>query len=301
MSNQTDNNSYDFIPVTAADAAEAESVAADIRDSESKYLKLVEGDTVIRFIPLARGMQGYGPTGREAYAVRHVHYVKRGGKDPKMVRVVCTRLSAAAGVKEQCPACAFIREMERQGVVFDEDPSAKAEVLYNVIVRGREHLGPMILKVGMQLHLDLQGLVKRAPAVYDPRASGIDVIINRKGQMRDTRYMVTYDMSGTRELGNPDWLKTQHDLSVECRQDVATSQLTAQLHELGLGSRAANVRPPPAHAQVTSRALPQGAYGSTGNAQPAVPATPAAASSRAPQAQRGMTAQDAAEGDFDLG
>ena len=225
------------------------------------------------------------------------NFIKRkNGDKTLMVRALCSRLMDG----EPCAACQFVNEAKLAGVTFpqSDDPSAKMEIVYNVIVRGREHLGPLLLKCGPTLHGLIQDKVRRYPRVYDPRTSGCDIIINRKGTDRDTKYLVEMDLETVQSIGSPDFVKGQHDLRPEMRNELTMSEIRAKLDELGLLS-AANVRPPPA---APARRL----VGAT--PQYPVQAPTQAAASRPAQAQPTRvdtrpapkrSAQDMAEDDFE--
>jgi len=282
---QNNDDGYDFEVVTADDAATAIEEAKQARSADDKYMSLSAGDNFIRLIPLAKGMKGYGPSGKNTFALRFVHYVKDG---TKTVRALCSRLTH----QQACAACDYIKSATANGVQFNEDPTPKLEVVYNVIDRANELAGPRLLRCGPMLHEILQERARKAPRVYDPRSSGVDLIITKKGTGRDTRYDVSYDMEGTRELGDPAWLQQQHDLNAECAPDDPT-EIVRRLSELQLSAPRAstNNRPPPIAANVTQ---PRGAI-AAGAARPQQSANRA----RATQPVAAGRAQDIADAVID--
>lgn len=194
-----------------------EDAEQDLRDSEEArqgdWLKLKVGKTYIRIMPPRMGQ-------RRPYRVVYQHYVEIPGQEGK-VTLVCPLLQGKNDgiVGRHCPVCAQIDDLYAEGAEQEaKDMKANREILYNVIDRGNEARGVLIMKVRPLLHEAICGLVSqdpKSPAHCDP-INGYDICITRKGIGLDTKYTAT-PMRETTPLHDDvavanAWLQQMHDL-----------------------------------------------------------------------------------------
>lgn len=212
----------------------------DAREKEeskqSKFVKLAEGKTVLRWIPPLPGKKW-----RRVY---YMHYVDIPGVGN--VSFVCPRLEA----KKPCPVCEEARKLEATGREKDQKRARrlapKRRCLASVIVRGREADGPKLFEFGSMIEDQLIEIRKDEDLggdFVDP-VGGVDIAIVRKGKGTDTEYKVVAANKGrTLPLSDDahqmnDWIKTQINLESHVKV-LSVDEIQAKLRgeEEGGGRR----------------------------------------------------------------
>lgn len=184
-----------------ADASSAGSTA---------YMKLVEGDNVVRFLPPKIGRPS-------PLAVTYVHYVDLPTGDK--VQFNCPRMMA----KRSCIVCAKGDQLRSSRNAADQKMGKKLfprlRVYANVIDRNAERKGVQILGFGKGVMEDLTAIRQnpRKGGNFTHPETGRDIIITRKGTGQfDTEYDVSPDISASPLHHDPgqadEWLEMSYDL-----------------------------------------------------------------------------------------
>lgn len=177
---------------------------------QRNYLKLGEGDNVVRFLPPRIGKQS-------PFAVSYSHYFDLPTGDK--VSFNCPRMMA----KRACVVCAKGDQLRASSNPHDQKAGKKLfprlRVFANVIDRNNEKLGVQVLAFGKTIMDDLTGIRQnpRRGGNFTHPETGRDIIITRKGTGQfDTEYKVAADMSASPLHPDPgqadEWLEASYDL-----------------------------------------------------------------------------------------
>jgi len=191
-----------------------EAIEEDQADlaSESDFLKVGVGRTVLRFLPPAPGQ-------RSPFVKVFQHYIDIPGLSSP-ASFACPRLN---GAKRACPACQRADQLRASGNPADFDLAgqlrASKRVYANVINRASPDRGPVIYAFGKTIHEKLISLAGDPDwgDFTDPGPDGYDITITRTGTGKtDTKY----DLVGARTCTplssdaaeTAAWLDSAHDL-----------------------------------------------------------------------------------------
>lgn len=197
-------NRYQGYSEQQADQDSAEAAAL----SGSVYMDLVEGDNVVRFLPMEIG-------DKSIYRKTSMHYVEGVPGLEKRVAFACPRVE----LKQPCLCCHRAKELGKSGNAADrsfaKDISGGLRIYSNVLNRIAPEAGPMVLGFGKQILEGLKALrkSKRLGGDFtDPGPGGFDVIIRRVGTGMATSYTVHADR------GNSPLAATQEEIDAICDQ-----------------------------------------------------------------------------------
>jgi len=191
------------------DDAAAQDAAAT-RAGQKSYMKLVEGDNVVRFLPPRPGKGS-------PFAATFSHYMEL--PDGRKVSFNCPRMMA----KRACIVCAKGEQLRTSRSMNDQKAGKKLfpriRVYANVIDRNNEALGVQILAFGKGVMESLTALRQnpRKGGNFTHPETGRDIIITRKGTGQfDTEYTVSPDVSTSPLHADPgqadEWLEFAYDL-----------------------------------------------------------------------------------------
>jgi hypothetical protein len=181
--------------------------------TESDYLKLAVGSTVLRVLPKRPGTQARSPMVKTWQ-----HYLDIPGLS-NAISFNCPRLMA----RRPCRACTRSDELRATGNPADFELSkqfkASMRLYANVILRASEERGPVIFPFGKMIRDDLMAMAHDPNwgDFTDPGPDGYDITITRTGTgQTDTRYKTL----GARECAPlsddaaqvEEWLSMMHDL-----------------------------------------------------------------------------------------
>ena len=184
--------------------------AATTKAGQKSYMKLVEGDNVVRFLPPRIGKS-------TPFAATFSHYMEL--PDGRKVSFNCPRLMA----KRACIVCAKGEQLRNSRSMTDQKAGKRLfpriRVYANVIDRNNEALGVQILAFGKGVMESLTAIRqdKRKGGNFTHPESGRDIIITRKGTGQfDTEYIVSPDVQGSPLHADPgqadEWLEFAYDL-----------------------------------------------------------------------------------------
>jgi len=191
------------------DDAAAQDAAAT-KAGQKSYLKLVEGDNVIRFLP---PLPGKG----SPLATTFNHYMEL--PDGRKVSFNCPRLMA----KRACIVCAKGEQLRNSRNMVDQKAGKRlfprVRVYANVIDRNNEALGVQIFAFGKGILESLTAIRgnPRKGGNFTHPMTGRDIIIHRKGTGQfDTEYSVNPDVQASPLHSDPStadmWLEMAYDL-----------------------------------------------------------------------------------------
>jgi hypothetical protein len=191
------------------DDAAKQDAAASTAGSKA-FLKLVEGDNVMRFLPPKIGRPS-------PFAVTYSHYVELPTGDK--VSFNCPRMMA----KRSCIVCAKGDQLRSSRSAADQKAGKRLfprlRVYANVIDRNAEEKGVQILAFGKGVMEDLTGIRQnpRKGGNFTHPETGRDIIIGRKGTGQfDTEYDVAPDIQASPLHHDPgqadEWLEMAYDL-----------------------------------------------------------------------------------------
>lgn len=166
-----------------------------VESTRDSFVKLEEGDNVVRFlppkpgekIPWARAMvhriPGSNPRGQD-----------KAGWDKRVLCVAST--PGPNGEKQRCPICAVREKLERSGSAADQATAKtlrpKLQVWAEVVVlttEAEEAKGVQIFNYGAQIDEGLLGLLQgRFGFNFLHHQTGAPVLIKREGQGMSTKY-----------------------------------------------------------------------------------------------------------------
>lgn len=188
------------------------------RQAGNNEMKLSEGKNVIRLLPPRKGATPPGKKPNPFHQV-WVHYVRNPNKPDQSRPVPCP---VKNGTGKVCVICAEVSKLRRSGNKTDEevarDLSAGRQYYANVINMADPEAGPKVLRVGINLYLEMLSLMKPDDEetsrgnISHPR-TGYNLVIERSGTGKeDTRYNLKVAKSPS-ALPNMEWLKDMHDLT----------------------------------------------------------------------------------------
>lgn len=188
----------------------AKQDAAVTKAGQKSYLKLVEGDNVMRFLPPRIGKS-------TPFAATHNHYMEL--PDGRKVSFNCPRMMA----KRPCMVCAKGEQLRQSRNMADQKAGKRLfprlRVYANVIDRSNEALGVQIYAFGKGIMDDLTSIRQnpRKGGNFTHPETGRDIIISRTGTGQfDTEYAVNPDVSVSPLHADPgvadEWLETAYDL-----------------------------------------------------------------------------------------
>lgn len=184
--------------------------AALTKAGQKSYMKLVEGDNVIRYLPPRIGKAS-------PFAATFSHYMEL--PDGRKVSFNCPRMMA----KRPCIVCAKGEQLRTSRSMTDQKAGKRLfprlRAYANVIDRSNEAQGVQILAFGKGIMDDLvaiRGNPRKGGNFTHPQ-TGRDIIITRKGTGQfDTEYQVNPDVSATELHSEPsqmeEWLEIAYDL-----------------------------------------------------------------------------------------
>jgi hypothetical protein len=201
------------------DLDDVDDIDQEVADSTSnEFAKLEEGKNIVRFLPSSK--KGVKPV-----KLIHEHYLDiKKGRETKTVKFVCPRMMTKG--KERCPACDMADKLKK-GSSVDKDAARDFKptmrIYANVIVRGREEQGAKILAFGKKIWDEVKKIRRDAEDggdMFDPTTGGFDIIIEREGTGRDTKYSVRQrsERKGPRALHKDEeqaveWIESQWPLN----------------------------------------------------------------------------------------
>lgn len=177
---------------------------------QKSYLKLAEGDNIIRFLPPKPGKN-------TPFAPTFNHYIEM--PDGRKVSFNCPRMMA----KRACVVCAKAQQLSDSRSPVDQKAGRRMyprlRVFANVIDRNAEQLGVQIYAFGKTIMDDLTAIRgnPRKGGNFTHPVTGRDIIISRTGTSQmDTRYSVNPDVQATplhQDTATVDyWLDMAYDL-----------------------------------------------------------------------------------------
>lgn len=184
--------------------------AALTKAGQKSYMKLVEGDNVVRFLPPRIGKPS-------PFAATYSHYMEL--PDGRKVSFNCPRMMA----KRACIVCAKGEQLRNSRSMTDQKAGKRLfprlRVYANVIDRNNEALGVQLLAFGKGVMEALTAIRqdKRKGGNFTNPETGRDIIITRKGTGQfDTEYTVSPDVSTSPLHADPgqsdEWLEMAYDL-----------------------------------------------------------------------------------------
>lgn len=197
-------------------------------------MKLAEGRNVLRILPPAKD------GGKLPFKVFWVHSVNSG--TPNFRSFICPDKTLG----ENCPACDKVSELYRTGSEADRQVAnkmrAKREAYCNVVDMAHPDKGVQVLRLAEGTYRDLLGFMVGddklgEPAVnYSHPVTGMNVIINREGSDKNTKYKCELSRGGPKPLADMGWLDKMHDLkdfvrAMPAEQVVAILEGRAERHE----------------------------------------------------------------------
>lgn len=203
-------------------------------------LKVSVGRNVVRLLPPAAGEAS-------PWKLIYMHFIEM--PDGLTIPFVCPKKMS----NEPCPICEQAEKLRQSGDAAQFERAKKyfprRQWYANVIDRNDEEKGPQLLPVGKEI-LDQINTQIRERLLEDPEFDicdpygGIDVIINRKGQLQnDTEYKVALRTAKS-QLGPDDdtmqtWIDARHDLHAKAKpmsyQEILNSIRAAQTSPGGGG------------------------------------------------------------------
>ncbi len=191
------------------DDAAAQDAAAT-KAGQKSYMKLAEGDNIVRFLPPRLGKPS-------PLATTYSHYLEL--PDGRKVSFNCPRLMA----HRACIVCAKGEQLRNSRSMTDQKAGKRMfpriRVYANVIDRNAENVGVQILAFGKSVMDSLTAIRqdKRKGGNFTHPESGRDIIITRKGTGQfDTEYIVSPDVSASPLHADPgqadEWLEMAYDL-----------------------------------------------------------------------------------------
>ena len=191
------------------DDAAAQDAAAT-RAGQKSYMKLTEGDNVVRFLPPRIGKSS-------PFAATFSHYMDL--PDGRKVSFNCPRMMA----KRACIVCAKGEQLRTSRSMTDQKAGKRLfpriRVYANVIDRTNEALGVQILAFGKGVMESLTALRQnpRKGGNFTHPETGRDIIITRKGTGQfDTEYTISPDVTTSPLHADPgqadEWLEFAYDL-----------------------------------------------------------------------------------------
>lgn len=172
-------------------------------------LKLQEGRNVLRILPPPPGE-------KRPFKVFWVHGV---GDKSDFRSFQCPEKTLG----QPCPACEKVSELYRTGNGVDREAAnkmrVKREAYCNVVDMAHPEKGVQVLRLAEGTYRDLLGFMvpddkTGEPGVnYTHPITGMNVIINREGTDRTTKYKVELGRSGPKPIADMKWLEQMHDLS----------------------------------------------------------------------------------------
>jgi len=244
--------------------AEADKQAAAEDRPGGKYAEIIEGKNKFRFLPLLKGERGTDPEwerkhtrwgGRKTY----IHYVDVPGENER-VGIVCPKYEE----ERKCILCdeelrikanaEKLRKAGKSGAARQEKDrayglSAKRRVYANVIDRSKPQSGPLVLGIGVKIE-DRLVAIGQDPEdggdFTDPGPEGFDVVIERTGKKRDTKYETSAARNRTPLTDDvklrDEWLRSKHDL-----EDCVRVYTDEEMEKLIAGEKLddGDDRPPP--------------------------------------------------------
>ena len=183
---------------------------ASASSNTKNYMKLVEGDNIVRILPPKPGKQ-------HPLMVTQNHFLDM--PDGRKVSFNCPRMMA----KRACPVCAKGEQLRLSKSFTDQKLGKRmfprVRVFANVIDRNNPDLGVQILTFGKGILDDLMSIRAnpRKGGNFTHPETGRDIVITRKGTGQfDTEYSVTPDVATSPLHDDPgqqdDWLDMAYDL-----------------------------------------------------------------------------------------
>ncbi len=184
--------------------------AATTKAGQKSYMKLVEGDNIVRFLPPRLGKS-------TPFAATFNHYMEL--PDGRKVSFNCPRMMA----KRPCMVCAKGEQLRTSRSMTDQKAGKRLfpriRVYANVIDRNNEALGVQILAFGKGVMESLTAIRQnpRKGGNFTNPETGRDIIITRTGTGQfDTEYTVNPDVSASPLHADPgqadEWLEFAYDL-----------------------------------------------------------------------------------------
>lgn len=174
-----------------------------------KAVKLQEGRNVLRILPPP-------PGDRRPFKVFWVHGV---GSGSNFRSFQCPDKT----LQQPCPACDKVSELYRTGNAADREMAnkmrAKREAYCNVVDVTHPEKGVQVLRLAEGTYRDLLGFMvpderSGEPGVnYTHPITGMNIIINREGTDRNTKYKCELSRSGAKPLADMKWLEQMNDLT----------------------------------------------------------------------------------------
>lgn len=219
------------------------------RAGGTDFMKLKEGDNIVRFLPRLSGW-------RSNFVVIYEHFLDLPGGG--RVRFACPR--AMSKPSKPCPICVKADKLKATGNQADFNKAkelfASRRIYANVIDRSDPEAGPKVLTFGKGIHEDLAALRKNPDwgGDFTHPETGFDIRINRVGSKKhDTEYTVTPRKPSP--LGNMEWIGQQRNLE-QYALVLTPEEMRAKIAE-ATGDEARATKPPKDVGPVVDAAPPR--------------------------------------------
>ena len=171
-------------------------------ENAGNYIKLNEGDTVVRILPPAAGEDS-------PFVRTQLHYLK--DDEDKLHVFECPSRGKARADRKPCPACEEGARLSASPNPADKEAAKNfwpsRRVFCAAIDRADEDAGPKVLQMGTMIYDQLLAIASdpRKGGDFSHPIKGFDVIIERTGSGQfDTRYKVTGARENTPMLDDED-------------------------------------------------------------------------------------------------
>ena len=183
-----------------------------LSSGQRNYMKLSEGDNIVRFLPPKIGKPS-------PFAVTYSHYMEL--PDGRKVSFNCPRMMG--NVKRPCMVCAKGDQLRSSKSLTDQKAGKRLfprlRVYANVIDRNDESAGVKILAFGKGVLESLTAIRQNARkgGNFTHPLTGRDIIITRKGTGQfDTEYIVNPDVQASALADDANmadaWIEASYDL-----------------------------------------------------------------------------------------
>ena len=224
------SNIVKYSSFSLEDAEKEEAALAEM--NKGKFHKLHNGKNKVRFLPAKLGAQ--------VFVKASQHFVQVGSME-RGVSFNCPRKMA----NQPCLVCNDAEFLGATGSSVDYDLAGKLfanfRVYGNVIDREHPEIGPVTLAFGKKVYDELIKIRKDEAdgGDFTDPVEGFDIIIEKSGELLNTRYAVRPSNKGSTPLGDNTWIDIQADLSryarVPTTEELATLLASSKYESATLG------------------------------------------------------------------